>query len=39
MKFTIKDGIVYDAQKLLADVAADVAAEKRRMSTTTSQQR
>jgi len=39
VKFTIKDGIVYDAQKLLADVAADVAAEKRRMSTTTSQQR
>jgi hypothetical protein len=29
VKFTIKDGIVYDAQKLLADVAAAVAAEKR----------
>ena len=39
VKFTVKDGIVYDAQKLLAEVAADVAAEKRRMSTTTSQQR
>ena len=28
MKFTIKDGIVYDAQKLLADVAAMVARAK-----------
>jgi imidazolonepropionase-like amidohydrolase len=38
VKFTIKDGIVYDAQKLLADVAAAVAAEKGK-STTTSAQR
>ena len=29
VKYTIKDGIVYDAQKLLAEVAAAVAAEKR----------
>jgi hypothetical protein len=29
VKFTIKDGIVYDAQKLLAEVAAAVAAEKK----------
>jgi len=40
VKFTIKDGIVYDAQKLLAEVAADVAAEKRKAgSSTTSQPR
>ena len=31
VKFTIKDGIVYDAQKLLAEVADMVAAEKRRL--------
>jgi hypothetical protein len=37
VKYTIKDGIVYDAQKLLAEVAASVAAEKRTVSTTTSQ--
>jgi hypothetical protein len=30
VKFTIKDGIVYDARRLLADVRAMVAAEKRR---------
>jgi imidazolonepropionase-like amidohydrolase len=36
VKYTIKDGIVYDAQKLLADVAAAVAAEKTRIKTTTS---
>jgi hypothetical protein len=35
VKFTIKDGIVYDAQKLLAGVAAEVAAEKRKMNQTT----
>src|SRR5258708_36870748 len=29
VKYTIKDGIVYDAQKLLAEVAAAVAPEKR----------
>jgi hypothetical protein len=28
VRYTIKDGIVYDAPKLLADVAAIVAAEK-----------
>ena len=33
VKYTIKDGIVYDAQKLLADVAAAVAAEKRTVTT------
>ncbi len=39
VKYTIKDGIVYDAQKLLADVAAAVAAEKAKpASTTTAQQ-
>jgi hypothetical protein len=39
VKFTIKDGIVYDAQKLLAQVAADVAAEKKKAgAATTSQQ-
>jgi imidazolonepropionase-like amidohydrolase len=38
VKFTIKDGIVYDAQKLLAEVAAAVAAEKRTATTTSSQQ-
>ena len=37
VKFTIKDGIVYDAQKLLAEVAASVAAEKRTVTTTTAQ--
>jgi hypothetical protein len=29
VKYTIKDGIVYDAQKLLAEVAASVAEQKR----------
>jgi hypothetical protein len=29
VKYTIKDGIVYDARKLLADVAAMVARQKR----------
>jgi amidohydrolase family protein len=37
VKYTIKDGIVYDAQKLLAEVAAAVAAEKRKGTTSTSQ--
>lgn len=31
VSYTIKDGIVYDAKKLLADVAEMVAAEKRRL--------
>ena len=34
VKYTVKDGIVYDAQKLLAEVAAAVAAEKRTVTTT-----
>ena len=38
VRFTVKDGIVYDAQKLLAEVAADVAVEKRKMNQTTTQQ-
>jgi hypothetical protein len=38
VKYTIKDGIVYDAQKLLAEVAEAVAAEKRNAATTTAQQ-
>ena len=29
VKYTIKDGVVYDAQQLLADVAAMVEAQKR----------
>ncbi|MGE3188300.1 MAG: amidohydrolase family protein [Vicinamibacterales bacterium] len=29
VKYTIKDGIVYDAKKLLAEVAAEVAAQKK----------
>jgi imidazolonepropionase-like amidohydrolase len=33
VRFTIKDGIVYDAPKLLADVAAMVAAEKQKVPT------
>ncbi len=37
VKFTVKDGIVYDAQKLLAEVAAAVAAEKRTANTTAAQ--
>jgi imidazolonepropionase-like amidohydrolase len=35
VKYTVKDGIVYDAQKLLAEVAAAVAAEKGKTATTT----
>jgi len=31
VSYTVKDGIVYDAKKLLADVAEMVASEKRRM--------
>ncbi|MBI2835507.1 MAG: amidohydrolase family protein, partial [Acidobacteria bacterium] len=39
IKYTIKDGIVYDAKKLLADVAAMVEKQKRERSRqTTSQQ-
>jgi imidazolonepropionase-like amidohydrolase len=37
VKYTIKDGIVYDAQKLLAEVAAAVAAEKRTVTSTAAQ--
>jgi hypothetical protein len=29
IKYTIKDGVVYDARQLLADVAAMVEAQKR----------
>jgi imidazolonepropionase-like amidohydrolase len=40
VKFTIKDGIVYDAKQLLADVAAMVERQKReRSKTSTSAQR
>jgi hypothetical protein len=39
IKYTIKDGIVYDAKKLLADVAAMVEKQKQgRKTTTTSSQ-
>jgi hypothetical protein len=39
VKYTIKDGIVYDAKQLLADVAAMVEKQKRaRAAKTTSQQ-
>ncbi len=39
VKYTIKDGIVYDAKQLLADVAAMVEKQKReRPKTTTSAQ-
>jgi imidazolonepropionase-like amidohydrolase len=39
VKYTIKDGIVYDAKRLLADVAAMVEKQKRqRTSKTTSSQ-
>jgi hypothetical protein len=38
IKYTIKDGIVYDAQKLLAEVAAAVAAEKKKSAATTTAQ-
>jgi imidazolonepropionase-like amidohydrolase len=31
VSYTVKDGIVYDAKKLLADVAEMVASEKRRL--------
>ena len=37
IKYTIKDGIVYDAKQLLADVAAMVDKQKRAPKTTTSQ--
>jgi hypothetical protein len=40
VRYTIKDGIVYDAKALLADVAAMVEKQKRAAkTTTTSQQR
>ncbi|MGH6762679.1 MAG: amidohydrolase family protein [Phyllobacterium sp.] len=38
VKWTIKDGIVYDAKKLLADVAAMVEAKKQEGSTTDKQE-
>jgi imidazolonepropionase-like amidohydrolase len=38
IKYTIKDGIVYDAKKLLADVAAMVEKQKQGRKPTTSQQ-
>ena len=39
VKYTIKDGIVYDAKKLLADVATMVERQKGSRSTTTSSSR
>jgi imidazolonepropionase-like amidohydrolase len=39
VKYTIKDGIVYDAKQLLADVAAMVEKQKRAGKTSTSSQR
>ena len=38
MKYTIKDGIVYDAKQLLADVAAMVEKQKRAPRTSPAQQ-
>ena len=38
VKYTIKDGIVYDAKKLLADVAQMVEKQKRQRRTTTTSQ-
>jgi imidazolonepropionase-like amidohydrolase len=38
VRYTIKDGIVYDARQLLADVAAMVEKQKRAARTSTSQQ-
>ena len=38
VKYTIKDGIVYDAKQLLADVAAMVDKQKRAARPSTSQQ-
>jgi imidazolonepropionase-like amidohydrolase len=37
VRYTIKDGIVYDAKQLLADVAAMVEKQKRASATTTAQ--
>jgi hypothetical protein len=34
VRYTIKDGIVYDAKKLLEDVAAMVEAQKKQRGTT-----
>jgi N-acetylglucosamine kinase-like BadF-type ATPase len=36
IKYTIKDGIVYDAKQLLADVAAMVEKQKKERATKTS---
>jgi imidazolonepropionase-like amidohydrolase len=38
IKYTVKDGIVYDAKKLLADVAAMVEKQKRARTSSTSSQ-
>ena len=38
VKYTIKDGIVYDAKQLLSDVAAMVEKQKRAPRTSTSQE-
>ena len=38
VKYTIKDGIVYDAPKLLAEVAAAVAEQKRTIKPATTSQ-
>ena len=35
VKYTIKDGIVYDAKQLLADVARMVEEQRKRLPTTT----
>jgi len=35
VKYTVKDGIVYDAKKLLADIAAMVEKQKRSRQTPT----
>jgi hypothetical protein len=39
IKLTIKDGIVYDAKKLAADVAGMVEAAKKKPATTTANPR
>ena len=39
IKYTIKDGIVYDAKKLLDDVAAMVEKQKRERATKTTSAR
>ena len=39
VKYTIKDGIVYDAKKLLADVARMVEKQKKERTTTSPEQK